>query len=158
MLSPIHQFYFHLIFNAQPNSSKAISHKLHPADPNKWRAEASNIRLCRRCWCMVGFTPRSSMLRVIVVCPLFIAGYDSMQKNVWHETQLLLTQLLLTIVVYLMSNPLCTYIWYIWFVNILLITFLNEPDLIFCTQLNGFKYFFFIWIILLTINHLFAHS
>ena len=28
----------------------------------------------------------------------------------------------------------------------------------FCTQLNGFTYFYLIWIILFTINHLFAHS
>ena len=36
----------------------------------------------------------------------------------------------------------CLYIYikYIWFVNIFLITFLNELQLIFCTQLNGPKY------------------
>ena len=32
------------------------------------------------------------------------------------------------------------------------------PELIFFTQLNGFTYFYLIKIILLTINHLFAHS
>ena len=40
----------------------------------------------------------------------------------------------------------------------ILLTFLNEPELIFCAQLNGFKYFHQIQIILFTINHLFAHS
>ena len=44
--------------------------------------------------------------------------------------------------------------------HILLITFLNKPKLFFffCTQLNGFTYFYFIQIILFTINHLFSHS
>ena len=42
--------------------------------------------------------------------------------------------------------------------HILLITFLNEPELIFCTQLNGFKYFYLPQIIIFTINHLFALS
>ena len=41
---------------------------------------------------------------------------------------------------------------------ILLITFLNKPELIFCTELNGFKYFYLTQIILFTINHLFAHK
>ena len=41
---------------------------------------------------------------------------------------------------------------------ILLITFLNEPEPFFCIQLNGFKYFYQIQMILFTINHLFAHS
>ena len=40
--------------------------------------------------------------------------------------------------------------------HILLIIFLNEPGLIFFTQLNGFTYFYFIRIILSTINDLFA--
>ena len=40
--------------------------------------------------------------------------------------------------------------------HILLITFLNEPKLILCTQLNGFKYFNQTWIILFTINHFFV--
>ena len=44
------------------------------------------------------------------------------------------------------------------FKHILLITILNEPKLIFSTQLNGFKYFYQIQIMLFTINHLFAHS
>ena len=39
------------------------------------------------------------------------------------------------------------------FEYILEITFLNEPELIFFTQLNSFTYFYLIWIILLTINH-----
>ena len=42
--------------------------------------------------------------------------------------------------------------------HILLITFLNEPELIFCRDLNGFSYFYQIRIILFTINHLFVHS
>ena len=43
--------------------------------------------------------------------------------------------------------------------HILLITFLNEPELIlFWIQLNGFKYFNPIRKILFTINHLFAQS
>ena len=42
--------------------------------------------------------------------------------------------------------------------HILLITFFNKPELIFLPQLNGFKYCYLIWIILLTINYLFAHS
>ena len=93
-----------------------------------------------------------------------------------------------TILVYLMSNPFHTYIlniydlvWlcfmayhhcrifnaksslyiYIKYMisqHILEITFLNEPELIFCTQLNGFTFFSLIQIILFTINHLFAHS
>ena len=37
---------------------------------------------------------------------------------------------------------------------ILLITFLTEPEHIFSTLLNRFKYFYLVWIILLTINHL----
>ena len=41
---------------------------------------------------------------------------------------------------------------------ILLITFLEEPEHIFFTQLNGFKYYYLIRMILFTINHLFAHS
>ena len=41
--------------------------------------------------------------------------------------------------------------------HIMLITFLSKSDLIFCTQLNGFKYFYQTRIILFTINHLFAH-
>ena len=43
--------------------------------------------------------------------------------------------------------------------HILLIAFLNEPELIFlCTQLNGFKYFYLKRIILFNINHLFAYG
>ena len=43
--------------------------------------------------------------------------------------------------------------------HILLIIFLNEPELIILgTQLNGFKYCYLIQIILFTINNLFAHS
>ena len=42
--------------------------------------------------------------------------------------------------------------------HILLITFLNESELIFFAQLNGFKYFYQVEIILFTINYLFAHS
>ena len=61
-----------------------------------------------------------------------------------------------------MPNPLYIYIYvYIKYMigkHILLITFFNEPELIFCTQLNGFKYFYQTGIILFTINHLFAHS
>ena len=41
---------------------------------------------------------------------------------------------------------------------ILLITFLNEPQLIFCTHLNGFTYFYLIQIILFTIYPLFSHK
>ena len=41
----------------------------------------------------------------------------------------------------------------------ILLTFLNKPALIFfCSQLNHFSYFYQIWIILFTINHLFAPS
>ena len=41
---------------------------------------------------------------------------------------------------------------------IFLIAFLNETEPIYIyTQLNGFKYFSLIWIILYTINYLFAH-
>ena len=50
------------------------------------------------------------------------------------------------------------YIKYMIFKRILSITFLNEPELIFSTELNGFSYFYLIRIILFTINHLFAHS
>ena len=42
--------------------------------------------------------------------------------------------------------------------HMFLITFLNEAEHIFSTQLNGFKYFYQIQIILFTINHLFAHK
>ena len=35
-----------------------------------------------------------------------------------------------------------------------LITFLNEPELIFFMPLNGFKPFYLKWIILFTIDHL----
>ena len=49
----------------------------------------------------------------------------------------------------LFNTKSCLYIYikYIWFVNILLI-FLNEPELIFCTQLNSFKYSYVIVTIL----------
>ena len=53
-----------------------------------------------------------------------------------------------TIVGYLMPNPVYTYIKYIIckrFVD----NILNEPELIFCTQLNGFKYFNLLLIICL---------
>ena len=40
--------------------------------------------------------------------------------------------------------------------HILLITFLNKPELIFCPHLNGFIYFYPIRIIVFTINHLFS--
>ena len=42
--------------------------------------------------------------------------------------------------------------------HILLITFLNESELIFFSQLNGFTYFNQIQIILFIINHLFTRS
>ena len=43
--------------------------------------------------------------------------------------------------------------------HILLIRFLNEPELIFFgTKLNGFNYFYLIRIIQFPINHLFSHS
>ena len=42
--------------------------------------------------------------------------------------------------------------------NILLMTFLNKPKLIFFTLLSDFKYFDLIWIILSTKNHLFVQS
>ena len=42
--------------------------------------------------------------------------------------------------------------------NIFLKTSLNESNLIVYTQLNGFKYFYQMQIILFTINHLFAQS
>ena len=42
--------------------------------------------------------------------------------------------------------------------NILSIALLNELDVIFCIQLNSFKYFYVTWKILFTIIHLFAHS
>ena len=40
--------------------------------------------------------------------------------------------------------------------HILLIAFLNKPELIFCSQLSSFKYFYQTQIILFTINHLFT--
>ena len=42
--------------------------------------------------------------------------------------------------------------------HILLTTFLKEPNLIYLASLNGFKYFYLIWITLFTNNHLFAQS
>ena len=44
--------------------------------------------------------------------------------------------------------------------HILEITFSNEPELIFhfCMQLNGFTYFYLMWIILFTIDYLFTHT
>ena len=42
--------------------------------------------------------------------------------------------------------------------NILYITFLKEPELIFSAKLDAFTYFYQIRIILFIINHLFAHS
>ena len=42
--------------------------------------------------------------------------------------------------------------------DILLITFLDDPELIFFIQLNDFTYFYLVQIIVFTINHLFAHS
>ena len=58
-----------------------------------------------------------------------------------------------------MPNILYKYILniYIWLV-IMLITFLNESEHIFCTQLNDLQYIYLIQIILFTINHLFAHG
>ena len=50
------------------------------------------------------------------------------------------------------------YIKYMIFKHILEITFLNKPQLIFFTLLNGFTYFYQIQIILFTIDHFFAHS
>ena len=44
------------------------------------------------------------------------------------------------------------------FKHILLIAFLNKPEQLFCTHLNGFKYFYLTRIILFTINHLFLDS
>ena len=62
-----------------------------------------------------------------------------------------------TIVGYLMSNSVYTYTLNIWFVNLFLITFLNEHELIF--QLEWFQiYLSLIWIILFTINHLITQS
>ena len=59
------------------------------------------------------------------------------------------------------KSSLYIYIKYIWFVNILQLIFLNEPELFFFgggTQLNGFKYYYLILIIRVNINHLFADS
>ena len=42
-----------------------------------------DIRHCRWYWCMAGLTSRSSTFKVIVVYPLFIAGHDTMQKNLF---------------------------------------------------------------------------
>ena len=42
--------------------------------------------------------------------------------------------------------------------HILYIEFLNEPELIFCAQLNDFTHFDLKLKILFTINNLFAHS
>ena len=42
--------------------------------------------------------------------------------------------------------------------HILQIRSLNEPELIFSLQLNGFTYFYLVRIISFTINHLFTHS
>ena len=44
------------------------------------------------------------------------------------------------------------------FLTHLVDTFLTSLTSLFCTQLNGFKYFYQTQIILFTINHLFAHS
>ena len=63
-----------------------------------------------------------------------------------------------TIVSYLMPNLLYTYILNMICNHILLITFFNESELIFITQLNGFKYFFLTRIILFATNLFFAHS
>ena len=41
---------------------------------------------------------------------------------------------------YLMPNPVYIYQIYMIYEHNLLITFLNEPELLFLTQLNGFKY------------------
>ena len=63
---------------------------------------------------------------------------------------------ILHIVGYLMPNPANTEILKTVCVHILLTTSLNEPRLIFSTQLNSLKYFFLTQIILFTSNHLFA--
>ena len=57
---------------------------------------------------------------------------------------------------YLMPNPFYAYILNIWFLT----TFSKEPELFFFlnTKLNGFTYFYLIWIILFTIDHLSAHN
>ena len=62
-----------------------------------------------------------------------------------------------TLVGYLMSNPVYTYIKYIWFVNSY---FVNKPELFlfFFTQFNDFMYFYLTGIILFKNNNLFAHS
>ena len=39
------------------------------------------ICLCHWCWWMIRLTPCSSMLRIIVMYLLFIAGHDAVQKN-----------------------------------------------------------------------------
>ena len=57
-----------------------------------------------------------------------------------------------------MPNPVYTHISNMICKHILLITFLDEPAVIFSAQLNGFRYFYLILIILFTINHLLAHS
>ena len=65
-----------------------------------------------------------------------------------------------TITGYLMLNPLYTYTQNIYDrKHILLITFLNVPDVIlFCTHLNCFKDYYLTLIVLFKISHLFAHS
>ena len=58
-----------------------------------------------------------------------------------------------------MPNLVYIYILSIFCKYILLITFLNEPELIFYgKQLNGFKYFYLSSIILVTVNPLSACS
>ena len=63
-----------------------------------------------------------------------------------------------TLVGYLMQNPVYTYMLNMIYKHILLIIYLNEPELIFYSQLNGFKYFYQTQIILFTVYHWFTHS
>ena len=100
-------------------------------------------------------------------CGLFIAKSSSYIYFKYIGFVLVVFDGISIIAGYLMPNPVNIYIYiYIYKMcmigeHILLVTFLIESLLILFTKLNGFTYFYLIRMILLiiiTINHLFAHS
>ena len=122
-------------------------------------------------YCWIGPVMSKTPLCEFVYCGIYVFSktklIDSSRLRIWFGWVLrhinhcwLFNTQILYIYIYIYIYILYIYI-YIYMIgkHILLKIFLNEPDLIFfCTQLSGFTYFYVIWIILFTINHLFAHS
>ena len=79
------------------------------------------------------------MSNVVYYCIMSsVIYYSVMSSLVWFG--LVWFYGISTIVGYLMPNPCDTYIKYVLCKHILLITFLDELVLLFCSQLNDFKY------------------